>query len=481
MSLLALCGVSFEFPSGAPLFEDVSITINPGDRIALVGPNGAGKTTFLHLLTGALEPTGGSIARRRGLRIAISEQSSRIAGQSGGEHSREQLARVFAADADLVILDEPTNHLDLDAREWLERKLARIRAAAIVASHDRAFLAAVANRVIEIERGNVHAYNTGYDEYRAMKQRQTAQQWAEYEGHARRKLAIESAARKRARLSAKVAKAPPGEKKSPFYLAKSAKVARTARILRERVNEPGAQVEKPWEEQGIGDVTFDNIRRAGDVVLTVEGLEARGLFEGLTFHLRRGDRLAITGANGSGKTTLLGMLAGQRRPDGGSIRLGANVEMASIEQVLEEQLDFRQSPLEVCGTTTAARTLLGCLKVPGECLNRPLGSLSGGERTKVAMAMILNARANLLLLDEPTNHLEIEAQEALEAALRIYPGTVIAVSHDRAFLEALGDDAKRIELRGQHGGTLRGEGDPYEDRSLSASSAALDVPGTVVS
>ena len=316
MSLLALCGVSFEFPSGAPLFEDVSITINPGDRIALVGPNGAGKTTFLHLLTEALEPTRGSIARRRGLRVAISEQNSRIEGQSGGEHSREQLARVFAADSDVVILDEPTNHLDLDAREWLERKLARLGAAAIVASHDRAFLAAVANRVVEIERGKARVYNTGYDEYRAMKQKQTAQAWAEYEGYARRKSAIESAARKRDRLSAKVGQAPAGEKKSPFYLAKSSKVARTGRILRERVND-AEKVEKPWEEQGIGDLTFDNIRRAGDVVLTVEGLVARGLFEGLTFHLRRGERLAITGANGSGKTTLLRMLAGQRRPDAG--------------------------------------------------------------------------------------------------------------------------------------------------------------------
>ncbi len=479
MSLLALCGVSFEYPSGAPLFEDVSITINPGDRFALVGPNGAGKTTFLHLLTEALEPTRGSIARRRGLRVAISEQNSRIEGQSGGEHSREQLARVFAADADLVILDEPTNHLDLDGREWLERRLARLRAAAIVASHDRAFLEAVANRVIEVERGKAQVYNVGYPEFRTMKQKQTAQQWADYEGFRRRKTAIESAARKRDRLSAKVAQAPPGAKQShDFYRAKAARVARTARLLRERVADAGQQVEKPWEEQGIGDLTFDNIRRAGDVVLTVEGLEARGLFEGLTFHLRRGDRLAITGPNGSGKTTLLRMLAGLRRPDGGTIRLGANVEAASIEQVLEEQLDFRQSPLEICGTTTAARTLLGCLKVPVGCLNRPLGSLSGGERTKVAMAKILNARANLLLLDEPTNHLEIEAQEALEAALRIYPGTVIAVSHDRAFLEALGEDAKRIELASRHCATLRGRGGPYEDRSLS-SSASPAVPGAI--
>jgi ATPase subunit of ABC transporter with duplicated ATPase domains len=291
-----------------------------------------------------------------------------------------------------------------------------------------------------------------------MKQQRIAQQWADYAGFERRKSAMETAARKRDRLSAKVAHAPAGVRESrDFYARKAAKVARTGRILRERVSDPGAQVEKPWEEQGIGSLAFDNIRRAGDLVLRVEGLTVRGLFEGLTFHLRRGERLAVTGANGSGKTTLLRVLAGQQLPDAGDVRPGTNVETASIEQVLERQLDFEQSPLEICGTSAMSRTLLACLKLPAACLNRPLRSLSGGERTKVAMAKILNSSANLLLLDEPTNHLEIEAQEALEAALASYPGTVIAVSHDRAFLEALGEEAQVIELPLVEGVVLRPE------------------------
>lgn len=448
MSLLALSGVSFEFVSGTPVFKDVSLSIHPGDRVAVVGPNGAGKTTFLHLLTDEFSPSQGSIIHRRGLQIAIAEQDSRILDQSGGEHSREQLLRVFAASADLLILDEPTNHLDLQAREWLERKLARLDAAVIVASHDRAFLAAFANRVFEIEHGKVEVYNVGYLEYRMMKQKRTAQQWADYEGYERRKTAIESAAQKRAQLSARVAHTPDGIRGGKdFYAAKSARVARTARLLRERVSDRETQIEKPWEEQGIGNLTFDNVRRAGDFVLRVEALSFHGLFAGLTFHLRRGERLAIVGANGSGKTTLLRLLAGQKQPDAGTVQLGTNVQVASIEQVLEEQLDFRQSPLEICGSSTVSRTLLACLKVPVTCLNRPLQTLSGGERMKVAMARILNSTANLLLLDEPTNHLEIEAQEALEDALRMYPGTVIAVSHDRAFLDAMGEGAKIIELR----------------------------------
>jgi ATPase subunit of ABC transporter with duplicated ATPase domains len=447
MSLLAFSEVSFAFSSGTPVFEGVSLSLNSGDRIALVGANGAGKTTLLHLLTEVLCPSAGSISRRRGLRIAISEQNARIEDQSGGEHCREQLARVFAANADLLILDEPTNHLDLQAREWLERKLLRLDSAIIAASHDRAFLTAFANRVIEIDRGKVQVFNVGYLEYREIRQQRIAQQWADYEGFQRRKNALESAARKRDQLSAKVATAPAGMRGgNDFYARKASKVARNARLLRERGAATCEQLEKPWEEQEIGNLTFDNIRRAGDIVLQAEGLFVHGLIEDLTFYLRRGDRLAVTGANGSGKTTLLRILAGEKQPDAGSIRLGSNVEAASIEQVLEQQLDFSQSPLEICGASTMARTLLGCLKLPPSCLNRPLGSLSGGERAKVAMARILNSSANLLLLDEPTNHLEIEAQEALEAALRSYPGTVIAVSHDRAFLEALGDGRKTVDL-----------------------------------
>jgi len=429
------------------VFRDVSLSINPGDRIALVGPNGAGKTTFLHLLSTELEPSQGSISRRRGLRIAVSEQDSLPEGQSGGEHARQQLSRVFATDADLLILDEPTNHLDLDTRKWLERKLLRLHSATLFASHDRSFLAALANRVIEIERGKVQVYNVGYLEYRAMKQQRIAQQSAEYESYERRKAAFESAAHKRDQLSAKVARAPTGIKgDNDFYARKAAKVARTGRLLRERISDLGEKVEKPWQQQGIGNLTFDNIRPAGNFALHVEGLSVGSLFEGLTFHLHRGERLAITGANGSGKTTLLRVLAGLQQPDAGTIRLGTNVEMASIQQVLQRQLNFDQSALEICGVGTMARTLLGCLRVPPACLNRPLRTLSSGERTKIAMASILNSTANLLLLDEPTNHLEIEAQEALEAALRSYPGTVITVSHDRTFLEALGDQAKVIEL-----------------------------------
>jgi ATP-binding cassette subfamily F protein 3 len=236
------------------------------------------------------------------------------------------------------------------------------------------------------------------------------------------------------------------------YARKAAKVARTARILRARASDE-QRVEKPWEEQPIEGLTFDRVARSGDVVVAgarlTKSYRSKTLFRDLSFHVRRGDRLAIVGPNGSGKTTLLNVIQGTTLPDSGSVRFGANVELASVEQNLGG-LDPSLSPLDICGSDTAARTLLACLKLRPDRLNRPLQELSGGERTKVALVRILTSGANLLLLDEPTNHLEIEAQEALEQALRLYPGTVIVVSHDRFFLDALGPGVASLNLGRAH-------------------------------
>ena len=189
--------------------------------------------------------------------------------------------------------------------------------------------------------------------------------------------------------------------------------------------------------------------RSGEVVLAGSGLSksygGKTLFLNLGFHLRRGERLAILGPNGCGKTTLLNIIQGKLPPDSGEVRFGSNVEMAGVAQD-SGGLDLTLSPLHICGSQTMARTLLACLKVRPDRLNRPAGELSGGERTKVALARILTSGANLLILDEPTNHLEIEAQEALEQALRLYPGAAIVVSHDRFFLDALGPEVRHLRL-----------------------------------
>jgi ATP-binding cassette subfamily F protein 3 len=526
MSLLALSELSFEYVSGPVLFENVSFSINPADRLAVVGPNGSGKSTMLRLITGNLEPARGRIVRRRTLRIATADQDVPVglrqtlfdfvfsarsslaqlraeireleqhlsdpssAGKyaslineyqerggflaeagvtrtltglaygpqdfdrdvqslSGGERTRAGLARALSTQADLLVLDEPTNHLDIAAREWLEASLVSCAAACVITSHDRALLSAFAHRIVEIERSKVSVFESCYSDYRRARALLDRQAWLAYEAAERRKAALDRAARRRDQLSVRVATAPEGvHSGQDHYARKAAKVARTARIFRERASVE-QRVEKPWEETPIEGLTFDQVARSGDIVVAGDGLTksygSKILFQDLGFHVRRGDRLAIVGANGSGKTTLLNLIQGTTLPDSGTVRFGANVDLASVAQN-PDLLDLSVSALDICGSGTAARTLLACLKLRPDRLNRPLQELSGGERSKVALARILTSGANLLLLDEPTNHLEIEAQEALEQALRLYPGTVIVVSHDRFFLDSLGPGVASLKL-----------------------------------
>jgi ATP-binding cassette subfamily F protein 3 len=367
---------------------------------------------------------------------------------SGGERTRAALARALSTPSDLLILDEPTNHLDVEARRWLEQHLASRLGACVLTSHDRALLKSFANEILEIDGGKLRHFTGNYEQYRAARNLLDRQNWAEYEAYVRRKAAVALAAGRREKLATRVAATPDGIRGGKdHYARKAAKVARTARILRERVTEEPA-VQKPWEHQPIDHLSFEHVSRSGDIVLSAERLTKsygpKTLFRDLSITVSRGERLMVLGMNGSGKSTLLNILRGTLTPDDGFVRLGANVQPAFIAQNLDEY-DTDRSPLEICGRDLRARTVLACLKLRPECLNHRMAELSGGERTKVSLARVLNSGANLLILDEPTNHLEIEAQEALEQALQIYPGTIIVVSHDRCFLDAL-EPATQLNL-----------------------------------
>jgi len=390
-----------------------------------------------------------TIRALRALGFSPAEAGLPLCRLSGGQRTRASLARALLAQADLLLLDEPTNHLDLDGCMWLERQLELRQGACVLVSHDRALLRSFSRSVIDIARGRVRVYLGSYESYRERRFLLERQAWAEYHAFERRKLAADQAAERRARLATRVAKAPPGVRGGQdHYARKAAKVARTARILRERSTH-GPQVRKPWEEHTIPPLLFDQIERGSDSVLMVRDLaksyDSKCLFTGLHFQVRRGERVAIQGPNGAGKSTLLKILAGSEGQDSGTVTRGVNLQLGWFAQDLEH-LDPDQTALEICGTGTVARTLLACLQVRPDRINRRMLELSAGERTKIALVRLLVSGANVLLLDEPTNHLEAEAQEAFEQALAAYPGSIMVASHDRAFLASLGDDVKSIVL-----------------------------------
>jgi len=368
---------------------------------------------------------------------------------SGGQRTRAALARALLAQVDLLFLDEPTSHLDVCAREWLERTLVTRRGACILTSHDRMLLRVFARRVVEIERGGIRVFEGGYEEYRRRRTIAERQAWVAYEAYERRKTLAEEAAKKRAQLASRVATAPPHTRHGKdFYGRKAAKVDRTARILRERAQHEPA-VAKPWQDAPIPPLLFRTVPHGSDTVVAAANLSksygSKCLFKNLSFALLRRQRLAIAGPNGAGKTTLMRILAGDESPDSGTVTMGANTRVACFMQDPDD-LDLDRSALEICGSGTEPRTLLACLKLEPNRVFQPLRQLSGGERNKVALARLLLSGANLLLLDEPTNYLDIEALEALENALAIYPGALVVISHDRAFLAALGAELSVLPL-----------------------------------
>ena len=485
MSLLQASRIGFRYNLLEPLFRQVSLDIDAGDRIALVGPNGAGKSTLLGILAGELEPDDGTIARRRGLRIATLSQRRQakpgeslgcwlqdpalgslekmlrglgfetpqlalpITELSSGQRTTAELARALALGSDLLLLDEPTNHLDIRARGWLAGHLEAQPAACVIVSHDRRFLEDFATRVFELNRGEFHEYGGGYALFeRERAVRENARRCA-YEQQQRRFAALERAAERRLRLSREAGTAPRGQRDSNnvkvHYRQKAGTVARTARLLAER-RTTEVEIAKPWEETPIADLTFRPVARSGDPPLEClsvsKGYDGRAVLRDVSFQCRRGERWALCGPNGCGKTTLLRLLLGEETPDAGTIRVAPNVRFGYYAQEAGN-LAPRRSALDLCADVCSdrqwIRTLLACLKLPRVLADQPVGRLSPGERAKVGLARVLLEGANVLLLDEPTNHLEVEAQEALAASLRGYPGAVLLVSHDRRFTERCAD------------------------------------------
>jgi ATP-binding cassette, subfamily F, member 3 len=371
----------------------------------------------------------------RGLGFADTDLDRPLRTFSGGELTRASLARALAAQPDLLLLDEPTNHLDIEALEWLEGMLKTLDAAVILVAHDRWFLEAVTTAVLELDRGkSVYfpgAWHVWRREQAARALHQTKVAERQSEQLARLERFVE-------RFRYKASKARQAQ----------SKLKQIKRIEAVRVHAPDAR------RRTLG-FEFLKPPRSGRDVVVAEGLVLdagdKHLLDGATFAIERGEHVALIGPNGSGKTTLLETILGLRDADG-TLRLGHGVVPAYFSQH-EAELDERGSVLEAAIGGTGlkrpeAQKLLGRFLFSGwDEHEKPVAALSGGERRRLALAIVVASGANFLVLDEPTNHLDLESRESLEAALEAFPGTVLLVSHDRALLDATSSRLLAIERR----------------------------------
>ena len=499
------------------LLDDVSLGVSAGDRVGVVGRNGAGKSTLLALLAGRTAPDTGRVAMASGLRLGYLPQSDRLAGTvgeivfgpgagaagtpweadprarvimaellpgigvdaqagrlSGGERRRVALASLLVAERDVLLLDEPTNHLDIEAIDWLGRHLRDRGCAVVVVSHDRWLLDLVCERTWEVDRGQVHSAEGGYSAYVL--------------AQAERERGEEAAERRRRNLA----------RKELAWLQRGAR-ARTTKA-KFRVEAANALIAAEPPPRDSVELTRLATARLGKTVIELEDVTVsaggRSLLDRVTWRLGPGDRVGIVGVNGSGKTSLLNVLDGEG-PHGpglhadGTVVRGKTVRLAHLSQELDE-LDPDQRVreaveeirlrIQVGDRELSAGQLLERLGFTAERQRTRVGDLSGGERRRVQMLRLLMTEPNVLLLDEPTNDLDIETLTELEDLLDGWPGTLVAVSHDRYFLERVTEHV--VALLGDGKLSFLGGGvDEYLDRVRAARrapsprSAGCRVPG----
>lgn len=346
-----------------------------------------------------------------------------LAGLSGGERGRVGLAQQLVAPADVLLLDEPTNHLDLETTRWLEGYLAQLDATVLLISHDRAFLQAVVDHVLHVEAGTVTPYAGDYEAF--VRQR------------AERRVAQQRAFTKQSKVLAS----------EEDFIRRNIAGQKSAQAKgRRRRLERVSRLSAPEGEVGVMSLRLETDARGGDQVLVAEKVRVaigdRVLLDQFSTSVRRGDVIGFIGPNGAGKTTLLRAFVGERPPDAGEVRIPDSVRVAHYRQDLAQVPPDRSlyeliNDLRPAWGRGAIQGHLGRFGFSGDSVLRQAASLSGGERARVALAMMMLSGANLLLFDEPTNHLDVESIEVLEDAIEAYEGTVILVSHDRALLRAL--------------------------------------------
>jgi ABC transport system ATP-binding/permease protein len=454
-----------------PLLDRANLSVDDGERVGLIGRNGTGKSSLLQAIAGTLSLDDGELARQDSLRVVFVEQEPELPpavtlrdslvarGQieqlhdererwraearlteflhrlgidaersphtaSGGERKRAALALALALQPDLLLLDEPTNHLDIDGITALEELLLK-GPTSIVITHDRAFLDRVVTRIVELDRGLLRSFPGNFAAYEVRKGEQLA--------------AEEVANRKFDKFWAQ----------EEVWIRRGIEARRTRNEGRVRRLE-SLRVERAARREQLGDIklTLDAGERSGKLVAELvnvgKSFAERPIVKGLSLRLQRGDRLGLIGPNGAGKSTLLRLILGQLEPDSGTVRLGANVQVAYFDQ-MREQLDPQKSVIETISPGSDwieigrerkhVVTYLGDFLFSSQRANSPVKALSGGERNRLLLARLFARTANVLVMDEPTNDLDIESLELLEDTLQGYAGTLLLVSHDRAFLD----------------------------------------------
>ncbi len=359
-----------------------------------------------------------------------------VGALSGGWKMRVALARVLLGRPDVLLMDEPTNHLDIESIIWLEQFLKAYEGALLMTSHDREFMNRIVTKIAEIDGGEIIVYSGNYDFYERERAIRESNQQAAY-----------------ARQQAMLAKEQRFIERFKTHAAKAAQVQSRIKAL-DKIE----KIELPKKREVVK-FEFRAPPRSGDQVAVVEELKKsygpRVIYDGFSMTIRRGERWAVMGRNGAGKSTLLKMIAGATQPDGGQVRLGASLKMGYFAQqsldVLDPNLSIieqlqKDFPKESLG---ALRTLAGAFQFSGDDVEKKIGPLSGGEKSRLAMARMLYDPPNFLVLDEPTNHLDLATKEMLVEALKEFEGTMLFVSHDRMFLRALG--SRVLEVGGEDG------------------------------
>ncbi len=517
--MLTVAGLSKSF-GGRELFDDVSLNIMNGDRIAITGPNGAGKSTLIKIILGQAEPDAGSVSFIRGTRVGYLPQESEPAGNetvmevavphqhehdgqfiakvkqilaslgfkqtdhdrpakemSGGWIMRAHLARLLAEEPDLLMLDEPTNHLDLETLIWFQNYLKYYPGAILLISHDREFLNELCTHIAELRAARILRYTGNYDSYLEQRAAAEATMAATALAQQRKIDQLQTFAN---RFGAKASKASQAQ----------SKLKQIERIKEEMVEVPN----------GSGPTVgfrFPQPPRSGQRVITLEkikfGYGEKLIYDGIDFEVERDQRIVLVGPNGAGKSTLLKLLAEVLKPQAGVHKLGHNTKSGYFAQhraamlnpkhtVMQEALD---TPERV--TEQAIRNVLGSFLFRGDDVYKPVSVLSGGEKSRLALVKLLLNPPNLLLMDEPTTHLDLASVDALIGALQQYQGTLVFISHDVHFIRALANHVVRVEA-----GQLRHFGGGYQyylDKTAQSARSALTsssfsknstAPGSVV-